>query len=118
MKFFILSVILLTSLSLNALAPQLIKAKDCKLYIGKKMTVVGKIKYIAGPGYLTSTSYYLVTDSVEIGIGIIVPMKVMEKSKVLNEKIKGKTMRVFGLIRLNGEPYMEIKKASDVEIII
>lgn len=99
-----------------ALAQEVVKAKDARDYIGKRVIIIGKIKSIAGPGYLSSMSFYLVTDSVEIGFSVTVPLKVWRKSKVLNEKQQGKTMKVTGLVKLNGEPYTEVEKLSDVQI--
>jgi hypothetical protein len=73
----ILGIVFLLTLSASiALAQEVIKAKDAHNYIGKRVTIIGKIKSIAGPGYTSSIFYYLVTDSAEIGIGVTVPIKV------------------------------------------
>jgi len=110
----LLSAILFTSATLTQ---GIIKAKDAHNYIGKKVTVIGKIKSIAGPGYLSSMSFYLVTDSTEVGIGVIVPKEIWTKSELLNENQKGKIMKITGLIKLNGEPYTTIENLSDVKIL-
>jgi hypothetical protein len=113
----ILGIVFLLTISASfALAQEVIKAKDAHNYIGKRVTVIGKIKSIAGPGLLSSMSFYLATDNAEIGIGVIVPMKIWSKSKQLNEKQKGKIMKVTGLIKLNGEPYTVVKSLTDIEI--
>ncbi|MGN6395246.1 MAG: hypothetical protein ACTHMI_06770 [Mucilaginibacter sp.] len=109
-----LGVILFASATL---AQEVIKAKDAHNYIGKKVTVIGKIKSIAGPGYLSSMSFYLVTDSTEVGIVVIVPREIWTKSKILNENQKGKIMKIAGLIKLGGEPYTTVENLSDVKIL-
>ena len=114
----ILGIFFLLTISASVvLAQEVIKAKDAYKYIGKKVTVIGKINSIAGPGITSNMSFYLVTDTVKIGIGVTVPIKVWSKSKVLNEEQKGKTMKVTGLVKLNGEPYTNVEKLSDVQII-
>lgn len=108
----------------KASAQKIIKAKDAQQYIGKIVTVMGNIKYIAGPGYLSSTSFQLVNDNSEVGVVITVPMKIWSKSKVLNEKQTGKIMEAHGLIEQiiakdkgqNSLPYIVIKSVSDVQI--
>ncbi len=124
------SVILLLFLSLIfaycASAQELIKAKDTRKYVGKVVTIAGKIKCIAGPGYLTSMSFQLVTDGSEVGVDITIPMEIWSKSKVLNENQEGKTMKAKGLVeQIIGKkditqktlPYIVIKSLSDVEIM-
>lgn len=114
----ILGMFFLLTLSASVvLAQEVIKAKDAYKYIGKRVTIIGKIKFMAGPGYTSSIFYSLVTDSAEIGIGVTVPIKVWRKSKVLNTNKEGKTMKVTGLIKLNGEPYTEVENLSDVQIL-
>jgi hypothetical protein len=113
----VLWIVVLLSISSVTFAQKAIKAKDAPKYVGKKVTIIGTIKSVAGPGYLTSMSFYLVTDSVDVGIAIVVPMKIWSKSKVFNENQKGKIMKVTGLIKLNGEPYTEVENISDVKIM-
>jgi energy-converting hydrogenase Eha subunit E len=100
----------------GAFAQKLIKAKDAHNYMGKTVTIIGKIESMAGPGYLSSISYYLVTDTTKIGISVTIPMKIWRKSKTLITDQKGKTMKVTGVIRLNGEPATDVKNLRDVEI--
>ncbi|WP_183561902.1 hypothetical protein [Mucilaginibacter sp. SP1R1] len=124
MKHIILLLFLILIFNFDARAQE-IKAKDAHQYVGKTVTVVGKIKYIVGPGYLTSMSFLLVTDSSEVGVAITVLMKIWSKSKVLNEKQGGKTMKAKGLIEQitkqdttkNSLPYIVIKNLSDVHIL-
>jgi hypothetical protein len=125
MKHIILLLFLASILTCKASAQEVIKAKDAHQYVGKIVTVIGKIKYIAGPGYLSSMSFQLVTDSSEVGIAITIPMKIWSKSKVLNEKQTGKIMKAKGLIeqiikqdkKQNSLPYIVIKNVSDVQIL-
>jgi len=77
-------VVFLLLISSVAFAQKAIKAMDARKYIGKKVTIIGTIKSIAGPGYLTSMSFYLVTDSADVGMEVIVPMKIWGKSKMFN----------------------------------
>jgi hypothetical protein len=110
-------VFLAIKLASGASAQEVIKAKDAHNYIGKTVTIIGKIKYIAGPGLLSSMSFYLVTDSTKIGIDVTIPIEIWSKSKVLNENQEGKIMKVTGLIKLNGEPYTKVKNSANVEIM-
>ncbi|MES2275703.1 MAG: hypothetical protein V4592_06755 [Bacteroidota bacterium] len=125
MKRVILILFLVSIFTYNASAQEIIKAKYARQYVGKIVTVTGKIKYIAGPGYLSSMSFQLVTDNSEVGVSITVPMKVWSKSKVLNEKQTGKIMKAHGLIEQiiakdksqNSLPYIVIKRVSDIQIL-
>ncbi|TFF38921.1 hypothetical protein [Mucilaginibacter psychrotolerans] len=122
MKNVYASIILSCFFHLNASAQKTIKAKDAYKHIGQKVFVVGQIKAQAGPGYLNSISFYITTDSIRVGLGITVPYEIWSKYKLgeknLTTNLKGQTMKVYGLIKLYGEPQIEIKKASDLQLIM
>ncbi|MBD1366892.1 hypothetical protein IDJ77_23985 [Mucilaginibacter sp. ZT4R22] len=122
MKNVCITIILYFFFNLNASAQKTIKAKDAYKHIGEKVFVVGEIKGQAGPGYLNSISFYVITDSIKVGLGITVPYKIWRKyklgQKTLNSDLKGQTIKVYGLLKLYGEPQIEIKKASDLQVII
>jgi hypothetical protein len=101
MKHFILPICLITLFAFNPSDQKVIEAKDCKEYAGKKITVFGKVKSFAGPGYSTSIDYYVTTDSVENGLAVEVPIEVYSKSKKLQLNQTGKMIEVYGLIKLN-----------------
>jgi len=103
-----------------ASAQKTIKAKNALKHIGEKVFVTGKIVAASGPGYDNSIGFYLVTDSTEVGVGVTVPFDIWSKykkrDKLLNGHIKGKIMKVYGMLELSGEPQIRINKAKDIDL--
>jgi len=118
MKFSCLFISLWAFFILGASAQEAIKAKDANKYVGQNVTVIGKIRSVAGPGISSSVYWYVATDSVEVGLSVEIPIKVWGKSKIrlYTDNLKGKSVKIYGLILMNHEPYVVVKRRSDIKI--
>jgi hypothetical protein len=104
----------------TASGQKLILAKDAYKNVGKRVIVIGKINSFAEPGYSSSIYFTIITGSNKLGLHVEVPLKVWSKynkrNQLISSKLKGKTLKVFGLIRIANEPYMIIEKASAINL--
>jgi hypothetical protein len=103
----------------KASAQKSVKAEDAAKYIGKEKWIEGTITSFAGPGYVSSTFYYIGSDTTKKGLSVQIPIQVWSKSpKLASSTLKGKLIEVHGIIEsIHHQPSVLVRDTADVKII-
>jgi hypothetical protein len=104
----------------KATAQKIIKAKDAGNYIGEDRWVEGRIISIAGPGYSSTITHYVGTDTIKVGIAAKIPLLVWSKSpKLARSTLKGKLVKAHGVKKdFYQQPYLVIRDTADLKVFL